>query len=67
MVGAGSGLVSDLITLLGGKLALVKINLSILGDEADHLMVRGWDDLHTMQPYASQDGIEGSQIFNHRK
>lgn len=66
-VGTGSDLVSDLITLPGGELAPMQINLAILGDETDHLMVRGWDDLHAMQPRASQDGIEGRQILNHRK
>ena len=57
-VGTGSGLASDLITLPGSELASVKINLPILGDEADHLMVCGWNDLHTMQPRASQNDIE---------
>ena len=44
---------SDLIALSGGYLAPIKIHLLVLGDEADHLMVRGWDDLHTVQPCAS--------------
>ena len=57
-VGAGLGLASDLITLLGSELTSIKINLPILGDEADHLMVCGWNDFHSVQPRASQDGIE---------
>ena len=47
-VGARSDLTSDLITLSGSELAPVKINLPIMGDETDHLMVRGRDDFHTM-------------------
>ena len=39
MVGAGSGLASDLITLPSSELASVQINFPILGDEVDHLMV----------------------------
>ena len=57
-VGAGSGLASDLITLPGSELAFVKINLPILGDEADPLMVCGWNDFHSVQSRASQNGIE---------
>ena len=57
-VNARSGLASDLITLLGSELASVKINLPILGDEADHLMVCGWNDFHSVQPRASQDDIK---------
>ena len=58
MIGIGSSLAGDLITLPGSDLASVKINLPILGDEVDLLMVCGWNDLHTMQLRASQNDIE---------
>lgn len=48
MVNAGSGFSSDLITLPGGQLAAVEIDLPILGDEVDHLMICGKDDFHAM-------------------
>ena len=47
-INVGSGLLSDLVTLSGFKLTSVEIDLSILGDEADHLMIYGWNDLHVM-------------------
>lgn len=46
--GVGSCFVSDLVTLSGGELASVEIDLPIPDDEADHLVVRGRDDFHTM-------------------
>lgn len=58
-VGVGFGFASNLVTLLGSKLAPVEINLPILSDEANHLMIRGWNGFHVMQPDASQDGIKG--------
>ena len=61
-VGAGSGLASDLIILSGTELASVNINLPILGDEADHLMVCGWNGFHTVQPRASQMALKGDKF-----
>lgn len=47
-INVGSGLLSDLVTLSGFKLTSVEIDLSILGDEADHMVVRGGDDFHAV-------------------
>lgn len=66
-VGARSGLASDLVALSGSKLASVEINLPVLSDKADHLVIRGWDGFHAMEPGTSQDGIKRGQIFNHGK